>query len=372
MTEKLKQLMHERAESVDFATPDLDAMTRSGDRRVRRRRGLTVVGGIAAVAVLGGVAFSQLGGREGGDPVVVTTAPEAASLTWVTGSVLHTAEGEENDLGFTVRGYVRTSAGYVLSDREGTVWSWVDGSATEVGRTDARHPHLVSDDESTLAGWVDGSAAQPGFVVLDQDTGEVTRYDEQTSPGMGDLADEPDPAFFAAIDDGSAYWRDQRGAVVVDLASGNATVIDAGAENGFALGDMEDGLIASTTDTGTTIRGVTGDQIRELEGVYGSLGTFSQDARYYTSDADEPQVYDVANGERLTFDLGGRAFAAGYEWLDAHTIAMIAAEKPRDDSVAELLACEVPAGTCELVVELGTFEEVAGTLALPTGTSTGE
>ncbi len=38
MTEKLKQMLHERTDSVDFAMPDLDALTRDGDRRIRRRR----------------------------------------------------------------------------------------------------------------------------------------------------------------------------------------------------------------------------------------------------------------------------------------------------------------------------------------------
>ena len=35
MTDKLKQLLHERTDAVDFAMPDVDALTRAGDRRLR-------------------------------------------------------------------------------------------------------------------------------------------------------------------------------------------------------------------------------------------------------------------------------------------------------------------------------------------------
>jgi len=372
MTEKLKQLMHERAESVDFATPDLDAMTRSGDRTVRRRRGLALVGGVAATTVLGVVAATQLGGGGTTTPVAVES-PETAPLVWATGSTLHSADGGATNLGHEVRSLVRTSSGYVFADRDGTVWSWTDGEATDVGRTDARHPELVSDDEDGLAGWVDDSGDRPALVVLDQATGSVQQYDQHTEPGQDTLADAPNPVIFFGIDDGMAYWRDNRGAVAVDLGDGETRVIDGEMSTGFGIGDAENGLIAFTNLEGAaaTVVGTSREAGVGLEEAWGTTGAFSPDGRWYSSEGDEQAVFDVTSGERVTLDLTQK-FATGYEWLDATTLAVLAADRPRMDATAQLLTCKVPAGTCEVVVaDLGTFEELEGDFALPVGEPTG-
>jgi hypothetical protein len=354
MTDKLKTLMAEQADSVDFAMPDLDTMTRDGDRRVRRRRGLAVVGGVAATAVLGGLLATQLGGGDRAtDPGVVTSPSTGpAPLTYVTRSTLNSGE-DTFDLGSEARAYVRTAAGYVYSDPTGVVWSWIDGERTEVGRTDARSPHLVSDDETAQAGWLDDSGS---YAVLDQSTGSVETW---PAPAGADADD------FGALDAGAAYWRGADGPTVVDLASDEATPVSI--PEGSRLGDLEDGLVAVSTDGGTEIRDLGGELLHRLDG-FGSLGSFSPDARYFTSDADEPQVWDVATGEPVVFDLGGRQFGTGYEWLGPRTLAMIAADKPQDSAVAVLLSCAVPAGSCEQVAELGTFQQLVQTLALPTGT----
>lgn len=103
-----------------------------------------------------------------------------------------------------------------------------------------------------------------------------------------------------------------------------------------------------------------------LPHVYGSMGVFSPDARYYSSDADEPEVHDARTGRRIDFDLGGRTFATGYEWLDDETLAMLAAKG--ENGPVELLSCAVPEGSCTSVVDdLGTFEELLGHFQLPVG-----
>ena len=65
------------------------------------------------------------------------------------------------------------------------------------------------------------------------------------------------------------------------------------------------------------------------------MGAFSPDARYYTADADELQVYDVSTGTRVGLDLD-RGFATGFEWLDAETLVVLAAAEaetaPRQSS----------------------------------------
>ena len=369
MTDKLKTLLHERATSADFDLPDLDAIVRTGDRQVRRRRGLTLIGGIAAAAVVGGVAFVSLGGENVHEQVAVEP-PAPAEVSWIFGSTLHTSSGE-TDLGHEVRAYVRTADGIVFSDTDGKVWSYRAGQVAFWGQTDTRHPRLVSDDEGHLAGWVDGADERPAFVVQDVSTGQRWRFaaNMPTYPGESEAGEQP--ARFYAIDDRTAYWHDARGPVSVDLDSGETSEL-AGLKEGSGISDVENDLLAWDTDRGTAIGRADGTVARHLDAVYGNIGAFSPDGRYFSSDADEPQVHDVASGERIDFDLGGRGFATAYEWLDARTVVMLAADRPRDDAVAELLTCTVPDGACEFVTELGPFEDIAGTLALPFGESTAD
>ncbi|MCW2797804.1 hypothetical protein [Nocardioides sp.] len=360
MTEKLKTLLHERAETVNFAVPDVDALTSSGDRRVRRRRGFSVLGGVAALALVGSLASTQLGGSGGGDDDLVADDPVTARvLTWAQGSVLHTPT-TSTDLGHRIRAYVSTSEGYVFTDGTGHVYSAVDGEVTEVGSITSKGPRLVADGDGTLAAWVDPSGGRPAFVVVDQSTGETQRFEE---PGATEVY---------AVDGATAYWRDDRGAVAVDLHSGATRVVNATPGTGAGVLAAEDGALAvergnagDAANDGTVISRPDGDEVI-LSDAYGSTAVFSTDARWVSVDADEPQVFDTRSGEPVSFDLQGRVFATGFEWLDATTLVMIASKN--EAGPVELLSCTVPAGTCESTVsDLGTFDDFATTFALPVG-----
>jgi hypothetical protein len=357
MTEKLKDLMHEQASSVDFDLPDLDTLVRDGDRRLRTRR-LGVVGaGLAAAAVATAVTLAAVGGGTGSRAVdPAQQAPATAEVTWVTGSVLHVGT-RTVDLGHEVRAYVRTGDGIVFADPRGRVHSWTDGAeVSAVGRTSARRPHLVSDDETGQAAWVDVSDGDKTLAVLDRDGVRTVRDDENLSRVY-------------ALDAGTAYLLDDRGALSLDLASGRTTVLDPDATGDDEILDAEDGRIAFNTpgEGGTEIGARPGTGVQLPEG-YGSSGRFSPDARWFSLDADEPMIYDARTGERLRFDVG-RGFATGYEWLDNSTIAMLAASEPDTAAQAELLTCQVPEATCETVEsQLGTFDElVEHGFALPVG-----
>ena len=159
------------------------------------------------------------------------------------------------DVGHEVWAYSRTTRGYVVADRDGTVWSVTDSGVRSVGTVSAKHPRIVADTDGTLAGWVDPSGESPAFVVLDQATGDVVREDGETAPGMGELADEENPAYIYAIDGRTAYWRDARGAVAVDVDSGEVRVVDARARNGFDIVAAEDDAASpSSRQRGTADR----------------------------------------------------------------------------------------------------------------------
>ena len=270
-------------------------MVRAGDRRVRTR----LLGALAgAAAVLAAVALTAPLLSSSDRAVTPAALGPVAPLTWVEGSTLH-ADGQVFELSFRPVTYVRTSVGYVFSDRGGRVWSWVDGDVREVGSTDATRPHLVSDDESGLAGWLD--PVNGSYAVLDQrPNGSVVHHRAPTGSR---------PQDFVGIDAGSTYWESGDGLVGFDLATGRSTPIDVGG----TIADVEDGLVAIRTEAGISVRDLAGAEVRMLEDFHGEAGSFSPDARYFTNDADVPLVYDVAAGQRVDVSVGDREFASGYE-----------------------------------------------------------
>lgn len=371
MTETLKHLMHDQADSVDFAAPDLGAITRAGSSRVRRRRGLTVVGSLAALAVVGGVVVTQLGGDDGAEDLIALEPLASDTMTWTTGSVLHTPT-TTRDLGHPVAAYVRTTVGFAFTDGEGGVYTFTDGEVARVGDISQRRPRLVGDADGTKVGWVDPTGSAPTFTVLDLATGDEVTDDSHTSDDMGELADSKNPAYFYELDGDTAYWRDSRGAVAVDLATGDARVVAADALNGFDLVGAENGrVLRDTGDDGLVLDDATGKQVLALPQVYGSSTAFSPDGRYVTIDADYPQVFDLRTGDELHFDVDSDYFATGYEWLDDDTLLMVAAAS--EQATAQLLTCSVASLSCDATVpDLGTFDELAGRFSVPNGITSGD
>lgn len=371
MTEKLKNLLHDRASAVDFAVPDVDALTRAGDRRRRRRSAAVAAGGLAVLVAVGGaVLVPQLVGGDA-SPQPAASAPTPPALSWVSGRTLYAPDlaGGQVDLGHDVRAYVRTSTGFVFADPDGAVWSWVDGKETRVGSTDARDPHLASDPSGALAGWLDTGSGNPAYVVLDQGTGDTTTYDSKPA-GAGDAAGPGSSPYFYAIDGTTAYWRDSRGAVATDLTSGDATVVDPSSGSDVDIAAVKDGLIAFDSEKGTTV-GTTPSDAVLLRGSFGGPGAFSPDGSWFTEDADVPKVWDVATGKKVSLDLQYN-FASGYGWLDDHTLLLLGQDGWQDK--VELLSCTVPAGTCHTVAPgLGSFNELnRDGFALPVGSRMGQ
>ena len=382
MTDKLKQLLHERTDAVDFAMPDVDALTRAGDRRLRTRRWGTV-GACAAAAVAVAVLAPNLigdqraadpasGGGRDGYPVTSGDLPRdmfaQGRVIWSWDSVIHYGDITV-DVGRPIDAFVRTEIGFVFAS-DGEVWE-VDGDMQQrIGQVDAKHPRLVSDEETPDAGWVDPTGDTPAFVVFDHGTGDTTRYDEATTPDMGSLADEKNPAYFYAIDGHTAYWHDERGAVATDLETGDVQVIDADARNGFAIVDVEDDLIAFSEEQGTRVSQSADDAGTMLEGAYGSMADFSPNARYYAADADEAQVFDDSTGEQVRLDLAGYGFSTAFGWIGNDTVVVLASKS--EQASMELLTCTVPGGVCTPYVDdLGTTEEIVGHFQIPVGETIG-
>lgn len=369
MTEKLKTLMDEVTAMVDadFAAPDLDAIVRDGDRALRRRRAAVALAGVAAAAVTvaGAVVLADGGGGGRGTEVADTTV-DSDGMSWAMGSVLHTPGGSV-DVGHPVRAYVRTTVGYVTVDDRGRVWSVIGDEVTEAGSMARSSLYLVSDTEDSLAAWLESDPDGGwSWVVYDQALGRrVATFEERRSPDV--------PGIVVALDQRHLYVRKHGGYVSIGVHDGNELVLDPEVRDAQLL-SVED-LVFAWADPGDddgsseyTLHSSETQPVR-IADVQGFLASFSPDARWIVFDADEARVFDARTGEQVEIDVDGRVFAAGYDWLDEDSLAVIASRG--ETGPAELLVCQVPDGTCDQVVaDLGTFDGlVESGFALPTGES---
>lgn len=349
MTEKLKTLLHEQATIPDFVPVDLGTITTTGDRRVRRRR-VGLVGAVAVVALAGGVVLAASGG--GDAPRVADRSLPTDRISWAQDATLHVGDATAT-LDRPIRAYVRTDAGYVIADADGAVWSIVDGRTTRVGDLPPDALRLVGDADGSLVAWVDTDAST-SVTVLDLSDGDTRRFDAAAGVDV------------RATDGRTVYWSvgDTSYAADLDRGATEAVAADVG-----PVVAAEDGVLARETQADDLTDGavvVVGPEGRvQLSGGDGSTARFSPDARHLSLDADQPVVYDVASGRRVTFDVGERSFGTGLEWLDADTLVMIAAKT--DNGPVELLQCAVPAGTCVSQQTFGTFEDFVTDHALPFG-----
>lgn len=359
MTEKLKTLLHERAERVDFAMPDVDALTRAGDRTIRRRRAVVGLTSLAAVGVVGAlVATAFTGGASKPDGAPTASDPGTpAPVAWATGSVLH--EGDRTrDLGHPVDAFVRTTAGYVFAS-DGDVFEATTDAVQKIGQVDPKHPLLVSDPEGTLAGWVQRGTRE--YVVHDL-ASDVTSV-EQVAPATNDTS----MAQFVAIDGRTAYWQEADGIAAHDLDSGKSTALDPGGSAQDWLIDAQAGVLALYGNDGVEVGSSYADA-KPLGQVMPSGGVLSPDGRYYAPDDENLSVVDVTTGREVSHPLDGYFFSTGYEWLNQDTLAVIALKSSEKDPIT-LLSCTISTQDCTVVSQAaGTYPDVQ----LPVGRRLGE
>lgn len=345
MTGNLHTLLHDQADGVDFATPDVEALVRAGDRRVRRRR-TAVVAGVAAAAVVAVTLVSQVlpGSRQ--------AVPEPAGPTYpvqvrdeqpifTIGSLV--VDGDQRvRMERAVDSLVRTQPGWVY--RSGTrIYSYVDGVTVQLsGR--ASTGALASDQDGVLAAWEEGNGAAARIAVVDLRSGEVTRLDVEVDGIRTDSSSELE---LHDIDGDVVYWRDDRGGVAHDLATGDQRLLEES-----DVMDVENGVVVWSGARATEVTSPSGTVA--LEG--GDVGVLSPDGAWYAADDvvgffGRPGFADTRTGRATPFDTGATRddYVEVAGWLDATTVSVALIAKA-DDAPDRLLTCTVPAGTCTTVV----------------------
>lgn len=373
MTDLLKHTLHAYADEEPAPRFDVDTIARDGDRRLRRSRltATLAAAGVAGVAIAGGLVVPGLLDAPAGDRAAATPPPYAErAVAFAVEDVVHYGR-RSFSVGLTVSSFVVTDHALVLTsgadDRaDGVVWRYAAGGATRIGNADG--DVLRADDTGSLVSWADSSGSAPVYVVYDTSTGSVVaRVPARTAPGQ-------QPEVFA-LDDGAVYWRTAEGIVRYDVEPGTTQLVRADlkgtGEPGeqIELVDASAGRIAfvEQDETTSTMRVGTSmdDSARAMP--TGWHGVLSPDGAYLgVEEADELAVYDTGTTEDVTPALPGYSFKVVYGWVDADTAMVLGLESADSgDYVADFLACEVPAGTCEVVtggVELG-----ATPFALPVG-----
>ncbi len=231
---------------------------------------------------------------------------------------------------FEVRAYVRTAEGYVFSDRRGH--GLVVGRQQGHWRSGAPTPETHSWSPTTRPGWQAGSTRVRATPCVDQQHQNGYR---PLPPGSIAAS----PARFEAIDAGTAYWtRSTRG----PWSPSTCTAGRSATRWSHATGPSPTSRTTSwpcATDDGT----LGADPERHRGPVARRLlRRASAPSRptlaTYTNDADEPQVYDVAAGERVELDLGGSSVRHRVR-VARRAHARGDRGETHDEAVAELLVC---------------------------------
>lgn len=386
MTGLLKDVMHERADSLEPPDLDVAAMVHDAERRLgSRRRG--VVGGLvaASVAVAAVVAVPLLRPADDVDRDVAG-AVHSYDVAYAVGSTIH--DGRRTvETGVRISALVQGINGYVVADRQARVYTVVDGESTQVGRlADTDQGRLVSDDD--VVAWVD--AADEGTLsVLDLATGERADVPVTELPGEP-VSRDPSRvggggADVAAVDGRTVYVTDARGVMAWNVLDDEEPVLlpaPDGAE--VEVLDVRDGQILHVarsfepqeTDGATTMVQVaelrTGPDLQDTRSLPGSSGTLSPDGRRaVVVDRESPRrgspsYYTTAVGE-VSGDTWtpvaprGYDSVIAYQWLDADTFLADGLRLTAGFAREDLLSCEATTGECTVVVADGPDGRVAAT-----------
>jgi hypothetical protein len=375
MTGLLKDVMDDRADSLQAPDLDVAAMVRDGDRHIVRRRRTLAGGLVAASLVVAGLALPGL--WPGGDRDQDTAAPvHSYDIAYAVGSTIHDGPRTvETDV--RISALVQGVSGYVVADRQRRVHAVVDGETTLVGRlAETDRGRVMSDDD--VVAWVD--IADGGTLsVLDLATGERADVAVDAWPG------EPVPmnpgrlgggagAHIAAVDGRTVYVADARGVMAWDALDGDEPVLLAAPDGAAEVEVMQvqDGQILHVVTSfepqenngSTTMVQVedlrVGPDLQDARSLPGTWGRLSPDGRHVALTErvsrrgslgyDTTTVGDVAADTWTPVTPPRYDSVTAYRWLDADTFAAAASIVTAKDARQDLLSCEASTGSCTVAV----------------------
>jgi hypothetical protein len=348
MTGLLKDLMNDRADSLDAPMIDLIELTREGERRVRRRRG-ALAGGLVAASVLavvaGGAALSMVPEQT---LVADGTTASPDVLSWTEGSVLHREGHADVDLGVAPRAWVWAGDALVFTDADHRVRIWTGDALDVIGVTSrpvADVPELVS---------------SRGYVAWVDDGGQVVRYDTATGERVISPDLPGDHSRVAAVDGAHVYVNSDAGSFGWQSTNDSWTTLQL--EPGSEVADVESGVVVVTVPDRRAVVIRNSSRIEVPSDHFANLspggGVLSVEAD------DEGRLYDARTGDRLPFDTG-HEWAVGYQWLTPEQLVVLAYDGTEaSGDAASLLTCDVTTAAC---TDSGQSIGAVGDFQLPLG-----
>ena len=362
MSESLRDLLRQGADTVDRPDPDVDDLVARAERRLVRRR-LAAVGLSAATVVLivaGGLALRPETGRPEPAPPgpTKTTSPLGTprALTYAEGSMIHFGD-RTIDAGRTVDFVEATDDGVVyVAKGENTVW-FSDGSVTDqIGVVQRVHfsVSIVSANPGSLVAWVDptkNASEQTEIVVYDSHERQVVA--RVPSPGG-----QPHSL---AISGHRMYWEVtlSGGATSVsryELSTGTAEVITRDTYQAELASNPRMLRIGRPTYSGADIPGHVSQRLAFFKRVGTRL--VASDSVSQGSEANDTAPTRLLSGQALRLRVP-EGYGAGFDeslvvvqWLDDTHLVLFAHHEHNEFPAhrADLLVCPVPAGTCRVVV----------------------
>lgn len=344
------------AQHADTATPprlDLDAIVRAGETRASRRRLGMGVGSVAAVLVLGFGGSALVGLRS--DPTPDHLRPTVGAfrdrlLTYAVGSTIFYGDQRLDVAPYRVSTMVQTQDGFVFTDKAGDI-AFTDGHTVQaIGRTNLPYGRLLAADPAgSYVGWVDTDATPaPQFVVYDTSTREeVVRNSERYLSEPASTGEFAKP-MMEAIDGDHAYWHSPAGTTSWDLTANTGRVVAPNTDSQWLV-DAADGQLVHTSDNGEQVI-VSADPNAKAPAFPGSFARLSPHARYISTDiSDQVRVFDVANGHNVTPQHPDHPFIAVTSWLDDDRFVALGIAAGNDESdPLDLLTCSVSSQQCEV------------------------
>jgi hypothetical protein len=344
MTDLLKDVMTERAAAVPPAALDLEAIVRTGNRRIRRRR---VAGAAVAVTALAGGVLYGIPTQDSSLPPAGPPSFTERRVTYGAGDRIHYGDTVISLDGHRMASFVQTDSGFVFVEQSGDVYLADGLEVTKIG-TGNRYQRLAADDTGSWVGWVDYQRV-PEFVVYDAGTRrELLRTSEGNTSGM---TANDNRARLVAIDDGVVYFRAAAGIYSWKLDPGEVRLVKPGAGASW-LDDIAGGrfafqqrdLVVSTNLNATT---------PVLDGSWAQLSPSG--TRVATEQGDSKGeanlLYDAETGRFLgrTRSDEGHRIVLLYQWIDDESFVAVGSMKS-DDSPVDLLTCTVTSLSCKVTV----------------------
>lgn len=365
MTDLLKDTLTQHANGAEPPGLDLDSIISTGDRRIRRRRAVAVLGtAMVTLAVLAtGLTVAK---TLGPDPAPVALPFAERRATYAIGSDIHYGRDVISIAPKKIIAFVQTDAGFVFTAAGDAGIFLADGKQVRrLGKGPGELGELTAATQGNLVGWVEGFNDRYESVVYDVEARrELVRTDlgNKVPPNLS-LATAPR---IIAIDGDYAYFGTLKGVYRWNLKTGQSQPLIEPLDPRAIRALTADRYLLDAhpeQPTGTamlTLKDLPGNKIK---GTYpGKQGYLSPSAKYLLTGANDPQritppptdlkLFDTTTGKQLPLAHPNHPRLIFNQWLtdDTFTAAgvRLTPQLVNPGSPVDLLTCSTKTLTCQV------------------------